>query len=71
MSVVDMAKRIKDVHKSHVAIFKLGSFCKVFGKDAYVISSIFKYKVQMVDKNVAMSKFELRKLNYVKKRLEA
>ncbi|MBR1884152.1 MAG: hypothetical protein IJ809_04350 [Clostridia bacterium] len=71
MSVVDMAKRIKDVHKSHVAIFKLGSFCKVFGKDAYVISSIFKYKVQMVDKNVAMSKFEIRKLNYAKKRLEA
>ncbi|MBQ9298609.1 MAG: hypothetical protein IJ223_06275 [Clostridia bacterium] len=38
MSVVNIVKNVKDVHKQSVILVKIGTFVNVFGKDAYIIS---------------------------------
>lgn len=48
MSVIQMAQRIKQVHPDYVSIYKIGAFCNTFGKDSYIISSIFDYSIKSV-----------------------
>ena len=43
MGVMQMAQRIKKIHPDYILIFKVGVFCKTFGKDSYIIASIFDY----------------------------
>ena len=43
-----MAKKIKEVHPNYLILYKSGSFYKVFGKDAYLLSSIFDYNIHIL-----------------------
>ena len=77
MSVVNMAKDIKKVHPEDVVMYKVGNFVQSFGKDAYILSYIFDYKLRSTKDNVStcgypknaiskvMAKLEQRKLNYI------
>ena len=38
MSVINMAKNIKQVHPNSVICYKVGAFYHCYGKDAYIIS---------------------------------
>ena len=55
MSVVNMAKDIKKVYPEDVVMYKVGNFVQSFGKDAYIISYIFDYKLRSTKDNVAKS----------------
>lgn len=77
MSVVNMAKDIKKVHPEDVVMYKVGNFVQSFGKDAYILSYIFDYKLRSTNDNIStcgypknaiskvMAKLEQRKLNYI------
>lgn len=70
MAVVDMAKRIKVVHPEHLLMYKIGTFYKVFGKDSYIISSVFGYKYNLVDENVPCCGFPVSSINKIRSKLE-
>ena len=74
MSVVDMARRIKVVHPDYLIMYKLGTFYKAFGKDAYILSSIFGYKYSIIDENIPICgkiwqnpwQFKKNSVNYIR-----
>lgn len=77
MSVINMAKNIKDVHPAFIVCFKVGSFYHVYGKDSYIISYLFNYNIKEAKDNIStvgfpknalpkvMSKLEREKINYL------
>ena len=62
MGLVEEAKRIKEVHPNDVALYKSGSFYKAFGKDAYILSSLFDYQIKIVNENVPTCGFPLNSI---------
>lgn len=77
MSVLTMVKNIKEIHPEYILFFKIGSFCNVYGKDAYILSYLFDYKIKNEKENVkvtgfpknamakVMAKLEREKINYM------
>ena len=70
MGVVNMAKDIKKVHPDDVVCYKVGTFVKAFGKDAYIISYLFEYSLIDAKENVASCGFPKRAISKVCTRLE-
>lgn len=68
MSLENSIRLIREVHPSTVILVRLGKFYQCFGKDAYIVSYIFDYKLKK-DKYVSCG-FPLSALNKVKVRLE-
>ena len=77
MSILNMAKNIKEVHPKAVICYKTGGFYTAYGKDCYILSKIFNYKIKKVQgdiprcgfpkgsKNKVMAKIEEKKLDYI------
>lgn len=64
MSSITIIKEIKAVHPAHVALVKLGGFYRVYGKDAYIISKLFKYKLKK-EENTIVCGFPIKIINKV------
>ena len=47
MGTINVVKTIKFVHEFCVVLVKIGTFYSVYGKDAYIISYLFKYKIKV------------------------
>ena len=45
MGTVNMVKTIKKVYPSCAVLVKVGNFYHVYGKDAYILSYLFEYKI--------------------------
>lgn len=69
ISVVTIIKEIKNVHPKDIAMIKVGNFYRVYGKDAYIIAYLFKYKISEED-NVMVSGFPVNVLKKVEASLE-
>lgn len=41
-----MVKEIKEIHPENIVMIKCGNFYKVYGKDAFIISNLFKYSIK-------------------------
>lgn len=76
MGVVNMVKNIKEIHKEDIALIRIGTFYYTYGKDAFIISYLFEYKINMISgvyssafpiKNIdrILDKLEKRKINYL------
>ena len=77
MSVINMAKNIKEVHPNALVCYKVGAFVNCYGKDAYIISYLFDYKIRMVtDSMISIgfpinaipkitARFQREKINYI------
>ena len=78
MSTVNMIETIKTIHNEDIVLVKVGTFYTAYGKDAYIISYIFGYKLNKVQKeniyscvflenvyNKVISKLENMKINYI------
>ena len=61
MSCITIVKEIKAIHPKDIALIRLGGFYRVYGRDAYIISNIFRYKVQY-DEGIASCGFPGTKL---------
>ena len=64
MSCVTMIKEIKSIHPKDVALIKLGSFYRVYGKDAYLVSNMFEYKIKEENK-IPFCGFPIKSINRV------
>ena len=57
MSVINMAKTIKLIHPESLIGYKVGNFYNSYGKDAYIVSYLFDYKIRNIETNVASTGF--------------
>lgn len=69
MEVNKMIKTIKQIHKEDILMIKVGTFYHVYGKDAYIISYIFDYKLKE-EKDTYVAGFPINSLNKVMAHLE-
>ena len=65
-----MIETIKEIHKEYVCLFKSGSFSHAYGKDAYILSYIFEYKVKNIGDREADAGFPLNALPKILAKLE-
>lgn len=77
MAMLTMVKAIEQIHMKDIVLFKVGSFYHAYGKDAYIMSYLFEYKIKKVEQNYStcgfpssslskvLSKLEEKKINYV------
>lgn len=76
MAVITIIKTIKSIHPDSVALVKAGKFYNVYGRDSYILSYLFGYKLKEVENistcgfpveaiNKVMSKLENKKINYL------
>lgn len=72
-----MIKTIKEIHSKDICLFKIGTFYHAYGRDAYILSYIFGYKIKDLEKNYkecgfpttaiakVCAKLESNKINYL------
>lgn len=77
MSKLTMIKAIKKIHAQDLVLFKVGDFYHSYGKDAYILSYLFDYKIKYLEENIAtigfpksalprnIAKIEQKSINYV------
>ena len=67
-----MEKTIKEIHEKDVVLLRVGTFYIAYGKDAYIVSYLFGYKIKPVDStNYASSGFPVGSINKIKSALES
>lgn len=69
MAIGTIIKTIKKIHPESIILLKVGKFYNVYGRDSYIISYLFKYKLKEVE-NVFNCAFPLESLNKVIAKLE-
>ena len=77
MSIMNMAENIKQIHPNMVICYRTGEFYSAYGKDSYILSDIFNYKINKIQNNIprcgfpknaikkVMSKLEEKKIDYM------
>ena len=76
MGIKNVIEVVKQVHKEEIVFVKIGKFYQVYGKDAYIVSYLFEYKLKKVEevhmcgfpessKNRVIAKIEEKKINYI------
>ena len=66
----EMIKTIKQIHKEELCMFKIGSFCHCYGRDAYVLSFLFGYKIKDIEGIYKECGFPIKVLDKVIAKLE-
>ena len=46
-----MIETIKEIHTKDICLFKIGTFYHAYGRDAYILSYMFGYKIKDLEKN--------------------
>ena len=49
MGIKNVIEVVKQVHKEEIVFVKIGKFYQVYGKDAYIVSYLFEYKLKKVE----------------------
>lgn len=70
MSIENMIKTIKQIHKEDVILIKVGTFYHGYGKDSYILSYLFGYKRKMIGENLGDTGFPKTAIQKVKYSLE-
>lgn len=71
MSILNIVKTAKEVHKTVIVMVKIGKFYQVYGKDAYIISYMFDYKLRKVNNNnLYSSAFPKKYISKIKSKIE-
>ena len=70
MGLIAEAKRIKEIHPNYIIMYKSGGFYKAFGKDAYILSYLCGYQINIVSNNVATCGFPVNSIYKVRVRIE-
>lgn len=65
MSIISMVKDIKQVYKEYIILVKIGKFYYCYGKDAYIISALTNYKLNILENNIYSSAFSTNAYNKV------
>ncbi len=70
MSIENMVKTIKQIHKEDVVLIKVGTFYHAYGKDSYILSYLFGYKRKVLGENLGDTGFPTTAIQKVKYSLE-
>ena len=70
MGIIDTIKTIKKVQTEDVIMVLIGKFVYSYGKDAYIMSYIFGYKLKLIENNIYVCAFPKNGLNKVMAKLE-
>ncbi|MBR3697685.1 MAG: hypothetical protein IKM97_05465 [Clostridia bacterium] len=57
MGIIDTIKTIKKVQTEDVIMVLIGKFVYSYGKDAYIMSYIFGYKLKLIENNIYVCAF--------------
>ena len=69
MGIRTIIEAIKQVHDADIVLVKIGEFYQVYGKDSYIVSYLFGYKLKQME-GISMCGFPLVSLNKVIAKLE-
>lgn len=69
MSIRTIVETVKKVHKEDIVLIKVGNFYRAYGKDSYILSYFFEYKLKEED-GVISCGFPINSLKKVQARLE-
>lgn len=69
MGIINMVKNIKEIHPKDVLLIKVGKFYYTYGKDSYIMSYLFKYKINKKD-DICYCGFPTSNLNKIIAQLE-
>lgn len=70
MSVGTIIKSVKQIHKEDVVLVQMGKFYYAYGKDAYILSDLFGYKLNEFETNIYSVGFPSNSYSKVISRLE-
>lgn len=70
MAILTIIKAIKQVHEKDVVLVKIGSFYHIYGKDSYIISYLFGYKLKKTEGYLYTCGFPLNSISKVIAKLE-
>ena len=70
MGIVNIVKKVKQIHKEYVVLVKVGNFYNCYGRDTYIISYLLNYKIRILEDNMYTCAFPKSALNKVLFRLE-
>ena len=77
MSIINIVKNVKEIHKDYVVLVRVGNFFNCYGRDSYIISYLLSYKINIMDNNIygcafpksayskVISRLEQNKINYI------
>ena len=69
MGVKNIVDVVMKIHRKDVVLVKEGSFYHVYGKDAYIISYLFRYKIKEIE-GIKACGFPKNSINKVVSKLE-
>ena len=69
ISIITIIKEVKNVHPEDITMIKVGNFYRVYGKDAYIIAYLFKYKISE-ENDIMVSGFPTSSIKKIEARLE-
>lgn len=61
---------IEETHKDFICLFKIGNFYHVYGRDSYILSYLFEYKIRNIENNMKECGFPLKSLPKILSKLE-
>lgn len=76
MGIINMVRNIKEIHPKYIILIKVGTFYYTYGKDAYILSYLFNYKLNKTtdvfscgfptsNLNKVMAELEQKQINYI------
>lgn len=77
MAVITIIKEVKRIHPYDLVLVKIGTFYHAYGRDSYILSFIFKYKLKLLEEDYytcgfpensfgkIINKLENLKINYL------
>ena len=70
MGVLKIVENVKEIHKDYIIFIKIGNFYYCYGRDSYIISYIFGYKINILKGNEYSCSFPQNAINKVTAKLE-
>lgn len=76
MGIINIVENVKKIHPEYVVFVNIGKFYYTYGRDSYIISYLFNYKLNKFDNisrcgfsdnsiNKVIAKLEQNKINYI------
>lgn len=66
MGIINIIQNVKEIHKNYVTLVKIGNFYNCYGKDSYIISYLFNYKISLITNSIYMCAFPKSAYNSTK-----
>lgn len=65
-----MINIIEEIHKESICLFKIETFYHTYGRDAYILSYLFDYKIRFAEKDTKECGFPVTSVSKICAKLE-